>query len=317
MFKKIAAAILVGLALASIDVAARDSIWVEVPYTPGGSADQSARLVTHRLSSVSNKNFVIEYKPGAGGVTAAMSVIQSEPKGSKLLLASISTLALNKALFKSLPYDPSRDFVPVVGLTQSPMVLVARPSIPASNLKELVAYAKTKKDGLVLGSPGIGSIPHLAGMYCFRKLGVDVLHVPFKGIAPAIVALLSNNVDVVFDTLSTAEANIKAGKVKALAIASDHRFSDLPQLPTFKEQGMDLEVSSWFGLAAPVGTPKAQIDELNKQVNVVLSDAEFRKQLSKLGLEPILGSAKDFEAYVRARSDQWLPELTRLNLKPY
>jgi len=302
------------LGLTSQLAVAQNTVNLVVPFSPGGPTDQTTRLIGNELARLTGKTVVVENKPGAGGIIAAQYVAHAKPDGSVYMIGSPSSLVLNPGLYKNLPYDPEKDFVPVAGLTRSPLVLIVNNEVPADNVKEMIAFAKTQKDGLVMGSPGNGTIPHIAGSYFAQRAGIELLHVPYKGISPAVVALMSGEIQLLFDTLSTSTANIEAKKVKALGIASAYRFSGMPDLPTLDEQGYPLEASSWFGLVAPAGTPDDIVKAMNRDINAVLEQEEFRKKLVNMGSEPMLGDAADFARFIEKERKQWLPEIKRLNL---
>jgi len=311
---KLLTGILATLFLAVGGAQAQERISLVVPFSAGGPTDQTTRLIANELMNATGKTYVVENKPGAAGIIAAQYVAQAPADGSVYMVGSPGSLVINTGLYKKLPYDPVADFVPVSGMTRSPLVLVTNVQVPAENVKALVSDIKEGKQSANVGTPGNGTIPHLAGSYFAHQAGIEVLNVPFKGIAPAITSLMSGDIDIVFDTLSTSLANIQAGKVKALGIAATQRSDGLPDVPTLKEQGYDVEASSWFGLVAPANTPKQIVEEMNVTVNRIITSPEFKQRLLEMGSEPLAGSADDFARFVESERDRWLPEVTRLNL---
>ena len=303
------------IALCSGAACAQDQISLVVPFAAGGPTDQITRLIAGDLTRLTGANVIVDNKPGAAGIVAAQYVANARPDGSVYMVGSPSSLVLNQGLYKKLPYDPQHDFVPVAGLTRSPLVLVANDKRPYDNAAELVRLTRENPaNPLKMGTPGSGTIPHIAGSYFANLVGIDILDVPFKGVAPAIVSLMSGDIDVVFDTLSTSTANIAAGKLKVLGIASESRFALLPNVPTLREQGFDLQASSWFGLVAPARTPQATVDKMNQAINRILADPAFAKKLLDGGSEAMPGSATQFAAFIESERNRWLPVVRRLNL---
>lgn len=285
-----------------------------VPFAPGGPTDQITRLVASELNRRTGKTYLIENKPGAGGIVAAQYVLHGPADGSAYFVGSNGSLVLNKGLFRTLPYNPDRDFVPVSGLTRSPLVLVVNNDLPAKNLKELIELSKTKPGGLNMGSSGEGTIPHIFGSRLIQAAGINAVHVPFPGAAPAMQSLLGGHIDFMLDTLSTTLEYVKSGRVRALGIAATTRFTGLPQVATLKEQGFDMRADSWFGLVAAAKTPPDVVDQMNRDLNAVLRDEQFKAKLASIGIEPLPGTAKDFSTFVATENAEWLPEIKRLNI---
>lgn len=295
---------------------AEDTIRLIVGYAAGGSADQNARLLASEMSKVLHKNIVVENKLGAAGIVASQYLAKAPADGSVLMVGSNSVLAINKGLYNKLPYDPEKDFALVGGISASPLVLVVSDNVHSKTVKELATEANTLGQPLTMGSSGNGSIPHIAGSYISREVGVPVMHVPFNGNAPSVIALMSKTIDIIYDTLPSSIGNIKAGKYKALGITSDQRFPLLPDVPTLAEQGYpNLTANAWFGLVAPAGTPKPIIDELNKALNTVLKKPEVNKKFLNMGAITMSGTPEDFQRFVKSEIDRWVPETKRLGLK--
>lgn len=308
----------VGAAMAALiagHASAQDQISLVVPFAAGGPTDQITRLVASDLNRITGANVIVDNKPGAAGILAAQYVAAAKPDGSVYMVGSPASLVLNQGLYRKLPYDPARDFVPVAGLTRSPLVLVANDKRPYDSARDMVKRAQQDRSNPVkMGTPGSGTIPHIAGSYFASLAGIEFLDVPFKGVAPAIVSLMSGDIDIVFDTLSTSTGNIAAGKLKVLGIASETRFGLLPTVPTLREQGFDVQASSWFGLVAPAATPPTIIEKMNKAINQILADPAFAKKLLDGGSEPMPGTSAQFAAFIEAERNRWLPEVRRLNL---
>ena len=314
LFRHLAVGI-AAVALCSGSACAQEQVSLVVPFAAGGPTDQITRLIAGDLTRLTGSNVIVDNKPGAAGIVAAQYVANARPDGSVYMVGSPSSLVLNQGLYKKLPYDPERDFVPVAGLTRSPLVLVANDRRPYDKAAELVRMVRQNPvNPLKMGTPGTGTIPHIAGSYFANLVGIEILDVPFKGVAPAIVSLMSGDIDVVFDTLSTSTANIAAGKLKVLGIASESRFGLLPNVPTLREQGFDVQASSWFGLVAPARTPEATVDKMNKAINQILADPVFASKLLDGGSEPMPGSAAHFAAFIEGERKRWLPVVRRLDL---
>jgi len=302
----------IGLSLGTVQ--AQERINLVVPFSAGGPTDQITRLLAEGLANATGKIYVVDNKPGAAGIVAAQYVARAPADGSVYMVGSPGSLVINKGLYKKLPYDPEKDFVPVAGMTKSPLVLVTNNKTAANNVKEYVEQASQSHKSVPMGTPGSGTIPHLAGAYLSNQLGIEVLHVPYKGVAPAIVGLMAGDIDLVFDTLSTSMENIRAGQLKALGIASKERNATLNTIPTLAEQGYPMEASSWFGLMAPANTPTDVVQKMNAAVNQVINSEEFKQRLTSIGSEPLAGTPEDFAKFIESERERWLPEIARLNL---
>lgn len=315
MIKRVTKALAaIGILMGAAQVQAQEQITLVVPFSAGGPTDQVTRVLAEGLTKATGKTYVVDNKPGAAGIVAAQYVARAPNDGSVYMVGSPGSLVINTGLYKKLPYDPEKDFIPVAGMTRSPLVLVTNPGVPANDIKGLIEAAEQSKQSLPMGSPGSGTIPHLAGAYLSSQLGIEVLHVPYKGVAPAIVGLLAGDIDLVFDTLSTAMPNIRSGKLKALGVASDKRNASLSDIPTLTEQGYPLQASSWFGLMAPANTPESVVQSMNAAVNQVITSESFKQRMSQNGSEPLAGSPDDFARFIQSERDRWLPEIKRLNL---
>ena len=277
-----------------------------VPFPPGGPADALARLVGDKLAQALGKPFVVENKAGAGGNIGMEQGARAAPDGYTLTLAPVGNLTVAPALYAKLPYDPAKDFAPITVLASVPNVLIVHPSVPAKTVAELVALAKAKPGSLNYASPGNGSIPHLAGELFKRTAGVDIVHIPFNGVAPATNAVLSGEVQIFFAQSSSALPQWLAGKVVALGVATAKRIAAAPELPTIAEQGCpDFEATSWYALVAPAGTPPAVIERLHAEIVKVLREPDVREKIAGLGAAPVGNSPAEFAAMQRAETLRW------------
>ncbi len=269
-----------------------------VPYAPGGPVDLSARLIGGKLQESLGQPVVVENKPGAGGNIGADFVAKSAPDGYTLVMGAIATHAINPALYKTLPYDPVRDFRHVALLVQVPNVLVVNNELPARSVQELIALAKRQLGKLNFGSGATGSTGHLAGELFKQMTGADMVHVPYKGSAPAVADLLAGRVALMFDNLASALPNIQAGKVRALAVTTLRRSSFLPNLPTLDESGLKgFDMTTWWGLMAPAKTPQPVVDRLAAECAKALP--ELSERWRAMGSEvPSIRTPAEFTAFV-------------------
>jgi len=266
-----------------------------VPFPPGGSLDIAGRLIAQRLTEMWGQPVVVENKPGAGGNIGADFVAKSPADGYTILLGALSTHAVNPSLYKSMPYDAAKDFAPITLIAVTPNVLVVNASSPVNSAKEFVAYAKANPGKLAFGSGSNGSAGHLAGELFKVETGTDAVHVPFKGGAPATQALLAGDTQFMFDNLANAMAQVKAGKLKALAVTTAQRSPLVPDLPTMAEAGLPgFDISTWYGLFAPAGTPAAIVAKWNADVTRILNSPDIRTKLVADGAEPSPNTPEQF-----------------------
>jgi tripartite-type tricarboxylate transporter receptor subunit TctC len=260
---------------------------IVVPYPPGGPVDLSARLVAPKLQQALGQAVVVDNKPGAGGNIGADFVAKSAPDGYTLVMGAIATHAINAALYRNLPYDPVRDFRHVALLVQVPNVLVVNTSVPARSVAELTQYARQNPGKLNFASGSTGSTGHLAGELFKQMTGTDMTHVPYKGAAPAVADLLAGRVELMFDNLASAAPNIRAGKVRALAVTTLRRAASLPDLPTLDESGLKgFDMSTWWGLMAPAATPEPIVQRLASESRSILAFADIAERWRQMGSEP-------------------------------
>ncbi len=281
-------------------------IRIIVPFPAGGTADLLARQIGQTMSEALRQQVVIENRPGAGGNIGADLAAKSKPDGYTLLMGTVSTHAINPNLYPKMPYDPVKDFAPVTMVARMPNLLVVHPSVPASNVAELIALAKTRPGALAFASAGNGTTQHLAGELFKKMAGVDMIHVPYKGNAPAVTDLVGGQVQVMFDNIPVSLQQVRAGKLRALAVTGPARSPVLPELPTLAEAGLPgYSITSWFGLYAPSGTSPQIIERLNREANKALATAQIRRRLTDQGIEPAGGTPGQFADFMRAELVKW------------
>ena len=276
-----------------------------VPFPPGGPTDIVARAIAQQLQDQWSVPVVVENRPGAGAIIGMDAVAKAAPDGYTLLLGS-NSLALNKSLYSKLPFELERDFAPVILITRIPNVLVVHPQVPAGSVAELVALAKAKPGQLNYASVGTGTGPHLFAELFISQTGVKLVHVPYKGTAPAVGDLLAGQVQLLFDSLATALPNIRAGKLRALGVTSAARAQAAPDIPTIAESGVPgYEATGWFGIAVTGGTQESIVTRLNADLARALESAAVRDRLQRLGGEVVGGSPAQFAGFIRAEMNKW------------
>jgi len=282
------------------------SVKVVVPFTPGGSNDVLARLLGQKLQQTWKQPFVVENRAGAAGNIGTDAVAKAAPDGNTLLIAPNNVVCMNPSLYAKLPFDPAKDFVYTNLLGTLPVVLVVNPSVPAKTPAELVAYAKANPDRLAYGSSGAGSPQHLSAELFKSGTKAPLLHVPYKGAAPATNDLLAGQIQVLFGPINSVLPHIKAGKLRALAVGGDKRVAELPGVPTINETVMPGYNSDiWISLAAPAGTPNDIIEKLHREVNKVMAEPDTKEKLAGQGIEPGGGSRKALEDMIKADCARW------------
>lgn len=280
-------------------------IRVVVPFPPGGGTDLMARTVVQRLGESLGATVIIDNRGGAGGTIGTDFVARSSPDGYTLVVVS-GAHAINPSLYPKLQYDSVRDFAPVTMLTSGPGLLVLHPSVPARTVKEFIALAKSRPGQLHFASAGIGTPPHLAGELFKTMTGVDIVHVPYKGNGPAYTDLIGGHVSVMFPTIPTAIPHVRAGKLRALAVTTRQRTAIAPELPTLSESGVPgYEVSSWYGLLAPAGTPAAVISTLQREVVKVLRSPDISEKLMAQGLDIVGNTPEEFAGVIKSEIAKW------------
>ena len=280
-------------------------IRVVVPFPPGGGTDLMARTVVQKLGESLGATVVIDNRGGAGGTIGTEAAAKSPPDGYTLLVVS-GAHAINPSLYRKLPYDTVRDFAPVTMFTSGPGLLVVHPSVPARTVKEFIALAKSRPGQLNYASAGIGTPPHLAGELFKTMAGVDMVHVPYKGNGPAYTDLVGGHVSVMFPTIPTAIPHVRAGKLRALAVTTRQRTAVAPELPTISESGVPgFDVSSWYGLLAPAGTPAAVVTRLQREIAKVLRLPEVGEKLVAQGLDLVGNTPEEFAAILKSEIAKW------------
>ena len=292
-------------------------IKIIVPYTAGGTTDLLARTVGHKLTEEWKQPVVVDNRPGANGIIGMDLVAKAPADGYTLGLASPGTHAINETLYQAtLPHKPQKDFVLVSLAVMAPMVMVVNSSVPARNLKELVAYAKQNPGKLAIASGGSGSSQHLAAEMFKSMAGVDMVHVPYKGGGAAYIDLLGGQVQVMIDALQQAMPHIKSGKLRPIAVASAKRLPQLPDVPTIAEAGVPgYESGAWYGFVAPAGTPKDIVDKLSKQIAHILTLPDVQQTLAGPGLVPVGSTPEQFAEHSRKETAKYAKVIKDANVK--
>ncbi len=276
-----------------------------VPFPPAGATDVVGRILANKLGENLGQPVVVENKPGAGGSLGSAFAAKSDPDGYTLLIGTTSTHSIGPTLQK-LPYDPIRDFAPIVHVADVPNVLVVSPSLPVASVAELIAYAKARPGQLNFASSGVGTIVHLNGELFKLVAGVDLVHVPYKGTALAIPDMASGAVAMLFDSLASVMPPIRSGKVKPLAVNAPRRQALLPDVPTLAEAGLpQFDRYTWFGVFAPAGTPAPVVAKLNAEILASLKDAQLRERFAAVGAEPVGGTPAEFVERIRSDAERW------------
>jgi len=277
-----------------------------VPFPAGGATDILAREVAKHLTDAWGQSVVVDNRPGAGGNIGSELVAKAAPDGYTLEMGTVGTHAINASLYSKMPYDHVRDFVPVILVAGVPNVLEVNPALPVNSVQELIAYAKANPGKLNFASSGSGTSIHLSGELFKVMAGVQMTHVPYKGSAPALQDLIGGQVQLMFDNLPPSLPQIKAGKLRALAVTSSVRAPALPDVPTIAESGLPgFEASSWFGILAPAGTPPAIIAKVNAEVSKWLASPEGKEKLAGIGANAAGGSPEDFTRHIQAETAKW------------
>ncbi len=278
---------------------------VIVPFSAGGATDIVARIVGQKLTEVWGQTLVVDDRAGASGNIGGDIAAKSNPDGYTLFMTSGSIVTANQHLFKKMPFNPEKDFLAVTNVASGPQALVVNPSFPAKNVKELIAMAKAKPKAITFGSAGFGTQTHLAAENFIYTAGIDVVHIPYKGEAPAISDLIGGQIQFVTPNLSAAIAFVKQGKLRALGVTSKQRSPQLPDVPAIAETLPGFENLGWFGFMVPAGTPKAIIDKINKDTAKVLQSADVRKRLEDLGMAPAANTPAEFAKAIKEESVRW------------
>jgi tripartite-type tricarboxylate transporter receptor subunit TctC len=286
---------------------------IVVPFSAGGGTDQYVRLLASELTKRGNL-VIVENKPGASGIVAADYVARSRPDGLTVLMSSLSTMTSNTVLYDKLPYDPAKDFAHVTQIAYQPAIIVGRMDLPYTNIKEMVAYAKAHPGKINRGSPGAAILTNLAPLSFEKMAGISTAHIPFPGDAPGIQALLGKQIDIHGTSITGPLPHVKAGKLRVLGVMVSQRLPQVPDAPTFKEQGFDIEAPLWYALSVPAATPKDAVNRLNSAVNKLVTDPEFISRARAMGMEPRGGTPEEITRFIRTEHERWAPLLQSLNL---
>jgi tripartite-type tricarboxylate transporter receptor subunit TctC len=273
---------------------------------PGGGLDITARAIAPKLSAAFGQQVIVDNRAGAAGSIASDIVAKSTPDGYTIMVASLGGLAVNTNLYKGLTYHPLRDFAPITWATSGSNVLVVHPSVPANSVQELIALAKAQPDKLSYGSSGAGNAGHLAGELFNGMAGIKMVHIPYKGGAPAMIDLLAGQIQLIFSSAPTAVPQVKAGKIRGLAVTTARRSLVLPELPTIAEAGLPgFEADNWYGVVTTMKTPRAVIDRLNTEVVRALHTADVKQLLFTQGLEVRTSTPQEFGSYMKSEFEKW------------
>ncbi|MGZ5038564.1 MAG: Bug family tripartite tricarboxylate transporter substrate binding protein [Usitatibacter sp.] len=281
-------------------------IKIIVPFPPGGGTDVLSRAIAQSITNNTKWVFVVDNRPGAGGNIGLDAAAKSPPDGHTIAMGQTANLAVNPALYPSLPFDPLKDFEPIVAVSSQPLILVVGKDSPYKTLKDLVDAAKAKPGQLNMGSPGSGTIGHIGGELFQRRAGVKFAHIPYKGAAPAVTDLMGGSVDLYFGNSQSVDGLVKGGRIRAIAVTSPKRLKNMPDVPTIAESGYPgFEAATWSGLVAPKGTPKAIVDRLNAEANKALRSPDMIAKLDLDGSEPLGGSPQRFAEFLKAEHAKW------------
>jgi tripartite-type tricarboxylate transporter receptor subunit TctC len=277
--------------------------WV-VGYPPGGTTDIVARIIAQHLSGQLGQQVIVENKPGAGNNIATDLVLKSPPDGYTVLLVNPAN-AINATLYSKLTFDFLADWGPIASIARVPNVMEVNPNVPAKTVAEFIAYVKANPGKVNLASSGSGTSVHLSGEYFKSMAGIDMLHVPYKGSAPALTDLIAGQVHVMFDNLPASIGFIKAGQLRALAVTTAKRNAALPDVPTVAETLPGFEASAWFGMAGPKGMPAEVVEKMNKAINTAIADPAVKTRLAELGGDPLPGTPAEFAALHKMETEKW------------
>jgi tripartite-type tricarboxylate transporter receptor subunit TctC len=293
------------------------SLQLVVTVPPGGAADLVGRLVGAKLSDALGQPVVIANRGGAGGTIAATAVAKSDPDGYTLLLNTIATHGIGPHIYANLPYDPVKDFSPIILVAKFPLIMAVNAELPAQSVKDVIALAKAKPGQLSFASAGNGGAPHLAGELFKSLTGAELLHVPYRGSGPAVVDLVAGRIAMMFDAVPSLLPFITAGKLRVLAAASPERNRLLPDVPSFAELGLPkMDIALWYGIAAPGGTPAPVVQRLNAELIKILDMPDIRKTLSDQGADVKGGTPDEFGAFMRDEQARWGPVVKQAGVKP-
>jgi tripartite-type tricarboxylate transporter receptor subunit TctC len=308
-----------GVFLATVRAAApwpSRALRLVVPFPPGGSTDILGREIAHQLQDALGQPIVVENKPGAGGSIGSTEAARAAGDGYTLLMGHIGTLAVNPSLYPKLAYDPRTSFVPVALMARVPNVLVVHPQVPAKDVAELIALARSRPGALRYASGGNGSAAHLAMEYFKLTAGVDIVHVPYRGTAPAVIDVMGGQVEMTMTGVPAVLSHVQAGKLRALGVSSRNAVSSMPEVPPIARTLPDFEAIQWYGIVAPAGTPPDIVQRLNAEINRALATAALKARLEAEGAEAAPDSPAAFGALITSEIVRWKPVVERGNMRP-
>ena len=283
-------------------------IKIVVPYPAAGTPDILAREIAGKLTTALGQQVIVDNRPGAGGNIGSEMVAKAAPDGYTIIMATVATHSINQALYKKLPFDPIKDFAPIILVATTPNVLVVNPSLPLKSVRDLIALAKSKPGEITFSSGGNGTSHHIGGSLFQKMTGVQMTHVPYKGSGAALPDLIGGQVNIMFDNLTSSMPHIKSGKLRALATTGLTRSAAMPDLPTVNESGVPgFEIVAWFGLMAPANTPRAIVERLNHEVGKILNLPDMKARFIAQGAEPAPGTPEQFGVFVKEKLAQWAP----------
>ena len=310
--------LLLGFTFAAAQPYPNRPIRIVAPFPAGGGLDLVSRALGQRLSAALGQSVIIDNRAGADGMIGTEQVARATPDGYALLISSTGPMVINPALNLKMPYDTLKDFAPITLVVVQPLCLVVHPSLPVKSVKELVALAKARPGQLNYGSGGIGNGAHLAGELFKTATGTDIVHIPYKGAAPAVVDLLAGQVHMMLNSIPVLLPHIRAAKLRALAVGNRSRMAILPEVPTMHEAGVaKFDANSWYGFFAPAGTPKEIVSRLNAESAKILRGQEMSDFLSPQGAEPIGNSPEEFSAHIKAELAKWAQAVKAADVKPH
>ena len=313
----IGAVLLLAPLLASAQSYPTRGIRIVIPYAAGGAAGTVGRLLADKMSVSTGQPVIVDHRPGGGTIIGNNMVAKAAPDGYTLVMGTITSHAMLSSLSTRVPFDPEKDFAPISLITSLPFVLLAHPSVPAANVRDLITLARQQPGKLSFGSAGNGTSNHLAGELFKSIAKIDMLHVPYKGSAPALADLLGGQITTMFDLTPTALTQIAGGKVQAIAITSARRSSVAPNIPTMAESGVPgVEVVSWFGILAPAGTPAPIVNFLNAEIVKAMNAPDVRQQMAALGADVVTNTPQEFAAFISAERDKWAMVVKEAGIKP-
>ncbi|MEP7330442.1 MAG: tripartite tricarboxylate transporter substrate binding protein [Betaproteobacteria bacterium] len=286
-----------------------------IPFTPGGSQDVIGRLFAQKVGAALGQTIVVDNKPGAGGLIATQEAARAAPDGYTIFLSTGAQMAIEPALNSKVGYDALKDFVQVIHLADAPLVLLATPALPAANVRELIAMSKAKGGSINTASTGNGTYTHLTLELFKAASGADLTHVPYKGAAPAFNDMLGGQVQTMFTTTASAQPFTSTNRLKALAVTSPKRSPMMPDVPTFAESGIPVDVVVWIGISAPAGTPANVVERLNNEFNQALAAPDVKAKLAQLGVDPVGGTSAAFTQFVKSDAERWAKIIKAANVK--